>query len=151
MTQHDGSEFFLLTEMSTVGNLFNRDFLPGSSQSILRRRNARHPLILLLHDICGKAKPIKQGGTCWTKICRILPMLTQNFSSGIRTQARDFPLKAFRSKVRKTKQERDPFTDLRRLCVTNLVSFLDTAIVEKMFLPYTPFRKSFPFSHLFFD
>ncbi len=48
-------------------------------------------------------------------------------------------------------QERDPFTDLRRLCVTNLVSFLDTAIVEKMFLPYTPFRKSFPFSHLLFE
>ncbi len=48
------------------------------------------------------------------------------------------------------KQERDPFIDLRRLCVTNLISFLDTAIVEKMFLPYTHFWKSFPISHPFF-
>ena len=48
-------------------------------------------------------------------------------------------------------QERDPFIDLRRLCVTNLVSFLDTDIVEKMFIPYTHFWKSFPFSHPFFD
>ncbi len=48
------------------------------------------------------------------------------------------------------KQGRDPFIDLRRLCVTNLVSFLDTAIFEKMFLTYTLFWKSFPFSHPFF-
>ncbi len=60
----------------------------------------------------------------------------------------------------KKKQERDLFTDLRRLCVTNLVSFLDKAIFEKnvftldSFLEkfFTPiFSKKFSFSHLFFD
>ncbi len=44
-----------------------------------------------------------------------------------------------------TEQERDPFIDLRRLCVTNLVSFLDTAIVEKNVFTLHIFLEKFSF------
>ena len=57
---------------------------------------------------------------------------------------------------RKEQQERDPFTDLRRLSVTNLVSFFDTAIVKNVFTFHSFlekfsyfFKKVFPF-HTYF-